>query len=155
MDFLFHILILPFQAVGFVFQFLLSCFFFIVGMPIGLAVGILKGVLSILLSAVLLIGSPFGIGIYSEPLSSPQIAYQSTQTEASLYSKSANLQSVTNYTPVSFTPAPTPSHDLIRNPRLGEGCECPYDVNKAGKQCGLTSSYSRPGGSEPRCYQDD
>jgi len=142
MNFLFHILILPFQAVGFVFQFLLSCLFFIVGMPIGLAVGILKGVLSILFGTVLLIGSPFGIGIHSEPLNSPQIAYQSTQTETSLYSKSTN-------------PAPTLSHDLIRNPRLGEGCECPYDVNKAGKQCGLTSSYSRPGGSEPRCYQDD
>jgi hypothetical protein len=85
MDFFFHLLGLPFQAVGAVFQFLLTCFSLIVGLvvwvvslPIMLVLGIFKGALGILLSVVLLLGSPFGIGSHSEPVSSQQLAYQTT-----------------------------------------------------------------------------
>ncbi|BAQ65099.1 CHAT domain-containing protein [Geminocystis sp. NIES-3709] len=42
----------------------------------------------------------------------------------------------------------------IRNPLKGN-CECPYDLDTTGKQCGEKSAYSRPGGSQPVCFVGD
>ncbi|MEP0885217.1 hypothetical protein NDI49_27070 [Trichocoleus sp. ST-U3] len=113
MDFFFHLLGLPFQAVGAVFQFLLTCFSLIVGLavwvvslPIILVLGIFKGALGILLSVVLLLGSPFGIGIHSEPVSSPQLAYQTT-----VNSDSSNNVA---YKPITSEPMERSNYDSVR-----------------------------------------
>jgi hypothetical protein len=37
----------------------------------------------------------------------------------------------------------------------GHPCACPEDVNRAGRSCGRTSAYSRPGGAAPLCYVND
>jgi len=34
-------------------------------------------------------------------------------------------------------------------------CPCPYSKNRAGRNCGGNSAYSRPGGSKPVCYVTD
>jgi len=34
-------------------------------------------------------------------------------------------------------------------------CACPYSKDKAGKNCGARSAYSKPGGSSPLCYEAD
>ena len=34
-------------------------------------------------------------------------------------------------------------------------CPCPYFSDRAGRQCGGRSAYSRPGGSSPLCYKSD
>jgi hypothetical protein len=168
MDFLFHLVGLPFQAVGAVFNFLLGCFSFIFGLgvlvislPIMLVWGIFKGTFGVLLSVVLFFGSPLGIGAHSKPASSPQLAYQAIQTEASSYSKPVSspqlayqATSKPNSTSAISEPVFFP-HDPIRHASSGEGCRCPYDFDKKGHQCGGNSAYSRPGGSEPRCYKDD
>jgi hypothetical protein len=34
-------------------------------------------------------------------------------------------------------------------------CPCPYNVDRAGRQCGRRSAYSKQGGYSPLCYPDD
>lgn len=34
-------------------------------------------------------------------------------------------------------------------------CPCPYNYDRAGRQCGRRSAYSRPGGASPICYPSD
>src|SRR5947199_6794088 len=34
-------------------------------------------------------------------------------------------------------------------------CPCPYNVDRAGRQCGRRSAYSKPGGASPICYEKD
>ena len=34
-------------------------------------------------------------------------------------------------------------------------CPCPYNIDRAGRQCGGRSAYSRPGGASPLCYARD
>ena len=34
-------------------------------------------------------------------------------------------------------------------------CPCPYSVNRAGRRCGASSAYSKPGGRSPLCYPQD
>ena len=34
-------------------------------------------------------------------------------------------------------------------------CPCPYNVDRAGHQCGKRSAYSKPGGASPICYRED
>jgi hypothetical protein len=34
-------------------------------------------------------------------------------------------------------------------------CPCPYNVDRAGRQCGRRSAYSKPGGQNPLCYSSD
>jgi hypothetical protein len=34
-------------------------------------------------------------------------------------------------------------------------CPCPYSTNRAGKSCGPSSAYSKPGGRAPLCYERD
>lgn len=34
-------------------------------------------------------------------------------------------------------------------------CPCPYNVDRAGRQCGRRSAYSKQGGYAPLCYPDD
>jgi len=34
-------------------------------------------------------------------------------------------------------------------------CACPYSQDRAGRNCGRRSAYSKPGGSRPLCYLDD
>ncbi len=34
-------------------------------------------------------------------------------------------------------------------------CPCPYSSDRAGRQCGGRSAYSRPGGASPLCYTSD
>lgn len=34
-------------------------------------------------------------------------------------------------------------------------CECPYDIDIMGRECGNKSAYSRPGGTQPVCYKSD
>jgi len=34
-------------------------------------------------------------------------------------------------------------------------CPCPYNKDKAGKNCGARSAYSKPGGASPLCYETD
>lgn len=64
--------------------------------------------------------------------------------------------------PPEVSPSPTelstPSESLtpeigspIRSPISGS-CQCPYDTDSRGRQCGARSAYSRPGGGSPRCY---
>lgn len=52
--------------------------------------------------------------------------------------------------PVAQRPATT-NPGPLRNAKTGT-CECPYDLNNAGKQCGNNSAYSRGGGNRPACY---
>lgn len=42
-----------------------------------------------------------------------------------------------------------------RQPTSGQGCQCPYDIDAAGRRCGGRSAYSRPGGASPICYMDE
>jgi hypothetical protein len=46
---------------------------------------------------------------------------------------------------------------LIRDSLAGYrgNCPCPYNVNRAGKPCGPSSAYSKPGGQSPLCYERD
>ncbi|HEY9906024.1 MAG TPA: hypothetical protein V6D18_00285, partial [Thermosynechococcaceae cyanobacterium] len=56
------------------------------------------------------------------------------------------------------SPSPTLSPkpgDPLRKATSGEGCQCPYDLNKRGHPCGKRSAYSRPGGESPQCYVQD
>ncbi|BDA75942.1 hypothetical protein CAL7716_101080 (plasmid) [Calothrix sp. PCC 7716] len=53
----------------------------------------------------------------------------------------------------STTIPPTPMP--IRAAKQGQGCECPYDLDRRGGSCGGRSSYSRPGGEAPVCYTTD
>ena len=34
-------------------------------------------------------------------------------------------------------------------------CPCPYSRNRAGRNCGGNSAYSKPGGAAPLCYTKD
>ena len=34
-------------------------------------------------------------------------------------------------------------------------CPCPYNLDRAGRQCGRRSAYSKPGGYSPLCYSAD
>jgi hypothetical protein len=34
-------------------------------------------------------------------------------------------------------------------------CPCPYNVDRAGRQCGRRSAYSKQGGYSPLCYPTD
>jgi hypothetical protein len=34
-------------------------------------------------------------------------------------------------------------------------CPCPYSTDRAGRNCGRRSAYSRPGGASPLCYAQD
>src|SRR5687767_9061505 len=34
-------------------------------------------------------------------------------------------------------------------------CPCPYSKNRAGRTCGASSAYSKPGGASPSCYAKD
>ena len=34
-------------------------------------------------------------------------------------------------------------------------CPCPYSINRAGKPCGPSGAYSKPGGQSPLCYERD
>lgn len=34
-------------------------------------------------------------------------------------------------------------------------CPCPYNTDRAGRQCGARSAWSKPGGRAPLCYPDD
>jgi hypothetical protein len=34
-------------------------------------------------------------------------------------------------------------------------CPCPYNVDRAGRQCGRRSAYSKQGGYSPLCYPAD
>ncbi|MDX2216921.1 MAG: YARHG domain-containing protein [Oculatellaceae cyanobacterium bins.114] len=49
---------------------------------------------------------------------------------------------------------PTLAQVPSRQPTSGQGCDCPYDVDAAGRQCGRRSAYSRPGGASPICYME-
>jgi hypothetical protein len=46
---------------------------------------------------------------------------------------------------------------LIRESQAGYrgNCPCPYNINRAGKPCGPSSAYSKPGGQSPLCYDRD
>jgi len=35
------------------------------------------------------------------------------------------------------------------------GCPCPYSKDRAGRNCGRRSAYSKPGGNSPLCYPED
>jgi micrococcal nuclease len=49
------------------------------------------------------------------------------------------------------SPSPSTSGTPNRSPVQGS-CECPYDVDSAGRSCGGRSSYSRSGGSDGACF---
>ena len=34
-------------------------------------------------------------------------------------------------------------------------CACPYSKDRAGRNCGARSAYSKPGGGAPLCYETD
>ena len=34
-------------------------------------------------------------------------------------------------------------------------CPCPYSRDRAGRECGRRSAYSKPGGASPLCYPKD
>ncbi|PYV71989.1 MAG: hypothetical protein DMG97_14605 [Acidobacteria bacterium] len=34
-------------------------------------------------------------------------------------------------------------------------CPCPYNTDRAGRRCGVRSTYSRPGGRSPLCFEQD
>ena len=34
-------------------------------------------------------------------------------------------------------------------------CPCPYSINRAGRECGTWSAWSKPGGAEPLCFEGD
>jgi hypothetical protein len=60
-------------------------------------------------------------------------------------------------TPTHAVPMSEPTHEKpIRDPRLGQGCECPYDRDSVGQVCGGRSAYSsRPFGKKPACFTTD
>lgn len=62
--------------------------------------------------------------------------------------------------PPTQSPSPSPSpvkkgRVPIRSGTQGQGCTCPYDMDRAGRQCGGRSAYSKAGGSGPSCYEND
>ncbi|MFM7471871.1 MAG: thermonuclease family protein [Nodosilinea sp.] len=60
-------------------------------------------------------------------------------------------QGLTSSPPLPDPTAPVP----LRDPQRGR-CDCPYDVDNAGRTCGDRSSYTRSGGSRQRlCYVGD
>lgn len=46
---------------------------------------------------------------------------------------------------------------LVRQSRASYrgNCACPYDTDRAGRRCGGRSTYSRPGGYSPLCFERD
>ena len=57
--------------------------------------------------------------------------------------------------PPAPPPPATTDPQPIREPRYGQGCDCPYDRKSNGARCGGTSAWSRPGGDSPICYTTD
>ena len=52
------------------------------------------------------------------------------------------------------TPSESPTPEIgspIRSSISGN-CQCPYDTDSQGRQCGARSAYSRPDGGSPQCY---
>ncbi len=56
----------------------------------------------------------------------------------------------------------SPSDDEIRRLLMQRSiagysgnCPCPESINSAGRRCGGSSAYSKPGGSQPLCYPSD
>ena len=45
---------------------------------------------------------------------------------------------------------------IAQSTRAYQGsCPCPYSRNRAGRRCGKSSAWSRPGGASPICYESD
>lgn len=40
----------------------------------------------------------------------------------------------------------------LRDPKQGDGCDCPYDITSDGRRCGKMSAYSKARDKEPTCY---
>lgn len=58
--------------------------------------------------------------------------------------------------------AAEPSDEQIRQALINRSiaaypgnCPCPYNVDRAGRQCGRRSAYSKRGGYAPLCYPAD
>lgn len=83
--------------------------------------------------------TPFGIGI------------QPTEAQIPLSSVQSQTPSPSESMPPVSASAPSRSFEEIRGPREGS-CQCPYDLDSRGRECGGRSAYSRPGGSSPVCY---
>ncbi len=39
--------------------------------------------------------------------------------------------------------------------RYPGNCPCPFNVDRAGRQCGGRSAWSKPGGAAPLCFRED
>lgn len=58
----------------------------------------------------------------------------------------------------TVTPKEEPTSESMtptREATQGQGCSCPYDLDKRGNSCGGRSAYSKPGGASPACYRKD
>jgi hypothetical protein len=53
------------------------------------------------------------------------------------------------------TRTPPANAKPVRQATKGQGCLCPYDLDKDGNPCGRRSSWSRPSGKSPVCYTSD
>jgi hypothetical protein len=74
---------------------------------------------------------------------------QPSSSGSEIEQKPVQATSVPTSTP-SSSPSPAVGSP-IRPPYTGS-CDCPYDLDSAGRQCGARSAYSRPGGESPVCY---
>lgn len=107
-----------------------------------------------------------------QPSVSPSIAIASpsniapSTTPAITPSRSPSPSSVSSSSPTPSPKPPTqissPSPSPVKKGRVpiragtqGQGCTCPYDTDRAGRQCGGRSAYSKAGGSGPSCYEND
>ena len=76
--------------------------------------------------------------------------------------KSATPAEATKAAPAATSTKARKTDDEIRQEMIAQSlasyrgsCPCPYNVDRAGRQCGRRSAYSRPGGASPLCYARD
>ena len=111
--------------------------------------------------------TPNARAVQEEPL--PSVAHQ-----PSVKPTPAALPPPQRQAAPASQPVPEPKRDVdqVRPPSLPDAaivamiiraslasypgnCPCPYNSDRAGRQCGGRSAYSRPGGRAPLCYPHD
>jgi hypothetical protein len=96
----------------------------------------------------------------SSPTPSPKPPTQVSSSSPSPKPPTQVSSSSPSPTPPTQISSPSPSpvkkgRVQIRAATQGQGCTCPYDTDRAGRQCGARSAYSKAGGNGPSCYEND
>jgi hypothetical protein len=116
--------------------------------------------------------APINTVVVVRPAPAARTAAQTPSTSPSVSPRSAPRETATIPPQPEATPTSPSKADQPRKPDLTDAaivqlliraslatysgnCPCPYNVDRAGRQCGGRSAYARPGGRSPLCYPGD